>query len=80
VRNTRPALDEFELLVDGLPWPYYFSVASTGLLAPSASANLQLTVDVPAGQPPGLERFTLSARRLSDGASRAFGLRGVRTF
>lgn len=80
VRNTGATPDEFELLVDGLSWPHAFSAASTGSLAPGASANLQLTVNVPAGQPAGLERFTLSARRLSDGGSRAFGLRGVRTF
>jgi fermentation-respiration switch protein FrsA (DUF1100 family) len=78
VQNTAPYVDSLDLLVEGLPWPYTLSASSTGPLLPGASVQLQCSVQVPAGTAPGLQRFALSARRASDGATRAYGLRGVR--
>lgn len=78
VHNDASFVDAFDLLVEGLPWPYTLSASSTGTLLPGASVQVQCTVPIPAGTPPGLQRFTLSARRASDGATRAYGLRGVR--
>jgi len=78
VQNTAAFADSFDVLVEGLPWPFTLSASTTGPLLPGASVQLQCSVQVPAGTPPGLQRFTLSARRASDGATRAYGLRGVR--
>ena len=78
VQNTAAFADALDVLVEGLPYSYQLSATSTGLLAPGASVQLQCTVAVPVGIAPGLQRFTLSVRRASDGATRAYALRGVR--
>jgi hypothetical protein len=78
VQNTAAFADALDVLVEGLPYSYQLSATSTGLLAPGASVQVQCTVAVPVGIAPGLQRFTLSVRRASDGATRAYALRGVR--
>ncbi len=78
LRNSSSTPQSFTLGVDQLMFPHSLSSTQVGPLAPGASVQLQLSVSIPIGQPPLLERFTLWAQRDLDAGTRCYGRRGVR--
>lgn len=76
--SSAPVAEPWEFLVEGTPWPVTFEPPGVLLLDPGQVQSVTVTVQVPpGGAADGYQRIFFSARRVSDGASRALGLIGL---
>lgn len=70
--NTGPLTTAYDLLPESAQWPVAAVPPQTAPLAPGASAQVEVSIQVPPGYLPATHDLLVTARSLADGATRSF--------